>query len=243
MENISRFNWWCPPVLRKQTSFGPQNQFSVDNILIHRYNRTVRCFRCKELGHYAKECTSEKVIKSRRKQERDNQRLCLFITRKINKSFPFSGLDDVEFRKLNKCRSYEISFQLKTTQEKLDAVFKSKLNLEAVIDTMKEQSKEVKRKLTEQIDTLKHENKQLKTKLQKTVGTNNEMKGDLYSVNLENEKLRDAIRKYGNEKDALKKPRRHKEQKLTHLLQNSDSMKQNLTKANRVVISKQINEI
>ena len=37
------------------------------------------------------------------------------------------------------------------------------------------------------------------------MGTNNEMKGELYSVNLENEKLRDTIRKYDNERDALKK--------------------------------------
>ena len=78
MENISRFNWWCPPVLGKQTSFGPQNQFSVNNILSHRCNRTVRCFRCKEVGHYAKECTSEKVIKSRRKQKK-RQPEALFI--------------------------------------------------------------------------------------------------------------------------------------------------------------------
>ena len=51
-------------------------------------------------------------------------------------------------------------------QEKIDAVLMCKLNLEAVIDTMKEHSKEVKSKFSDQINTLKHENKQLKTKLQ-----------------------------------------------------------------------------
>ena len=69
--------------------------------------------------------------------------------------------------------------QLKTTQDKLNTILECKLNLEAVIDKMKRQSKEVKSKFSVQINTLKLENKQLKTKLQKTVRKNNEMKADL----------------------------------------------------------------
>ena len=129
----------------------------------------MKCYRCGELGHYIKQCRSDKVrIKSPKKIHRDNERLRMFLQKKCCEHLPFSSLDDSEFRKTVKLNSFKI--QINSLQFNNKSLLQEKVKLEAVIDTVKENMKETKKSLNGKIANLKEENKSLKTKLQKTVG-------------------------------------------------------------------------
>lgn len=112
MENrFVRFNWWCPPVMRKHHTSDQHSEIPEGNRYTYLNSKfpirnfqpkikPVRCFRCKELGHHVRQCTSEIKVKSLKKQERDSERLRLFIQRKFCSAFPFSDLDDSELAQM-----------------------------------------------------------------------------------------------------------------------------------------------
>ncbi|CAG2239106.1 unnamed protein product [Mytilus edulis] len=105
-----RLNRWCPPDLRKDYNMNNQPCF-VENgnypirsdfhrVTNSNIDKTVRCFRCGQTGHFYKQC-AEIRIKSKKKLNRDFERLSLFIQRKTCENFPFFNLDDAEFLQID----------------------------------------------------------------------------------------------------------------------------------------------
>ncbi|CAC5366095.1 unnamed protein product [Mytilus coruscus] len=106
----TRFNWWCPPELRKQCQrnltnstgniTGEDSDFS-DNLSSNYRQRNflnqIKCYRCREIGHFAKNCTCDRKIKYSKKIERDRQRLMQYIQGRTCSDFPFVILDNAKF--------------------------------------------------------------------------------------------------------------------------------------------------
>jgi len=197
-------------VLRKQNLFNdsfpsygfPNRQFhnqgTVNTINL------VKCYRCGKLGHYIKQCRSEKArIKSPKKIHRDNERLRLILQKKCCENLPFSSLDDSEFRKTVKLNSFKI--QINSLQFNNKSLIQEKVKLEDVIGTVKENMKETKKSLNGKIDNLKEENKYLKTKLQKTIGQIRIPKEDVDFLVQEHNKMLDTIHKLYREIDNFRR--------------------------------------
>ncbi|CAG2243124.1 unnamed protein product [Mytilus edulis] len=183
-----RLNRWCPPDLRKDYNMNNQPCF-VENgnypirsdfhrVTNSNIDKTVRCFRCGQTGHFYKQC-AEIRIKSKKKLNRDFERLSLFIQRKTCENFPFLNLDDAEFRKATRANSI-LYFQVNLLQTSQTKILKEKVKLESVVDL--------------EIDCLKQENRTLKSKLQKTISKSTELSREIEIRNLENDKLERTIR-------------------------------------------------
>lgn len=133
--------------------------------------KSVRCFRCRESGHTFRNCNAEKRVFSNKKILRDNERLRQFIQRKTCDNFPFSSLDNSEFRKIVKQNSV-FSRQVNILVVQNENLTKEKHKLENIIDHIKDQFKEKKRILSDKVENLTTENKSLRTKLQKSQSIN-----------------------------------------------------------------------
>ncbi|CAG2252018.1 unnamed protein product [Mytilus edulis] len=197
-----RLNRWCPPDLRKDYNMNNQPCF-VENgnypirsdfhrVTNSNIDKTVRCFRCGQTGHFYKQC-AEIRIRSKKKLNRDFERLSLFIQRKTCENFPFFNLDDAEFRKATRANSI-LYFQINLLQTSQTKILKEKVKLESVVDLVKEQLKENRKSLRQEIDFLKQENRTLKSKLQKTISKSTELSREIEIRNLENDKLERANR-------------------------------------------------
>ncbi|CAG2244932.1 unnamed protein product [Mytilus edulis] len=198
-----RFNSWCPPDFRKkcntnnqpfflENGYNPERSERSDFLRVPNSNivKTVRCFRCGQTGHFYKQC-AEIRIKSKKKLNRDLERLSIFIQRKTCENFPFFNLDDSEFRKATRANSIHVKVNLlQTSQTK---ILKEKVKLESVVDLIKEQLKENRKSLRQEIDFLKQENRTLKSKLQKTISKSAELSREIEIRNLENDKLREQL--------------------------------------------------
>ncbi|CAC5422828.1 unnamed protein product [Mytilus coruscus] len=197
-----RFNWWCPPDLGKKCNVNNQPFFVENGYNLERsdflrvtnsnIDKTVRCFRCGQSGHFYKQCCAEIRIKSKKMLDRDFERLSLFIQRKTCENFPFFTLDDAEFRKATRTNSI-LHFQVNLLQTSQTQILKEKVKLESVVDLIKDQLKENRKSLRQEIEFLKQENKTLKTKLQKAISKSTELSREIEFRNLENDKLERTI--------------------------------------------------
>ncbi|CAG2256464.1 unnamed protein product [Mytilus edulis] len=154
-------------------------------------DKTARCFRCGQTGHFYIQCADIR-INSKKKLNRDFERLSLFIQRKTCENFPFFNLDDAEFRKATRANS--IHFQVNLLQTSQTQILKEKVKLESVVDLIKEQLKENRKSLRQEIEFLKQENKTLKTKLQKSVSNNKNSQEEVDFLHDENNVLSVIVR-------------------------------------------------
>ncbi|CAC5359779.1 unnamed protein product [Mytilus coruscus] len=202
-----RFNWWCPPELRRKCNMNNQ-PFFVENaynpersdflrVVNSNIDKTVRCFRCEQTGHFYKQC-AEIRIKSKKKLDRDFERLSSFIQRKTCENFPFFTLDDAEFRKATRTNSI-LHFQVNLLQTNQTQILKEKVKLESVVDLIKDQLKENRKSLRQEIEFLKQENKTLKTKLQKTISNNKDTLEEVDYLHNENNALSIIVRDLKNQ--------------------------------------------
>ena len=178
---MTKFNRWCLPARQR-------NQ------------KQLRCFRCLETNHIAKNCNSEIRVKSEKKIKRDLDRLNQFIMRKTCKNFPFATLDNLDFTKTIKTsrqgQSNKILREVNAVTLENEKLLNEKKHLEDVIDAIKEKSKEEKRAMMKNIEELTSENKDFRTKLQKSQSINKEGKRSIEEADFlrkELEKLNDYI--------------------------------------------------
>lgn len=209
--NFVPFNRWCSSDYRRHAWNSipvlvmPRNNVHSDcqNENLSKPVRVARCYRCGQTDHFAKQCTSRTKLKSKKKKERDNERLRTFMSRKLCQSLPFAELDDLEFMQINKCRNGVSLYAFGLLVDKLKTAVNSKNNLDNVIDTMKQQNKDTKHKLTEQVQKLTKENKELKTKLQKSVGNQNKLRDDMDVIYHQNDQLNHVFRRAKHDKEVL----------------------------------------
>ena len=186
---------------RQSNSFNRSSSYSVRPTSYQKYS--ARCFRCGQSGHFIKECELTTKSKTHKKIKRDNERLLCFLQRKTCESFPFSSLDDSEFRKVTKTNSH-FKIQINFLQEIQKSTLAEKQRLETVIDSIKSEVKESRKQLREEVNNLKLENKSLKTKLQKSVSENKLTKYEINILHSENDKTVDNLNKCYKEIDKLR---------------------------------------
>ena len=189
-----------------------------------------RCYNCGKVGHFRSLC-QETQLKSPKQLQRDKLRIQNYLLKKTCQHFPFSGIDDLDFREIVRPQSVDVSEYKELCKTVKTLKYKAS-KLESVIDTIKEDRKQTKTKLWAMINCLKTENRKLRTNLQKKASKMRDFKEDLeYHVD-KNEKVQHKLALSFRESEHLKDLKRDDEAIKLQLYKRVSELEKEISTAN-----------